>query len=101
MDHDEEDKEQMEEVDAEDYAKGGIKARTWWKYLHAGSSVIGLFFLVLDMLLSQILCSGSDYFANVWTQQEFLRIHNQTNVLTSNECIYIYGALIISVIVVS
>lgn len=86
---------------AEEQAEGGVSGRVWWEYYRAGSSILGLSFMVFVMLLSQVVCSGSDYFANIWTQQEYLRSMNQTTMLTTNECLYIYGALIIGVVVVS
>lgn len=56
--------------------------------------------MVFVMLLSQIVCSGSDYFVNIWTQQEYLRSINETTTLTTYECLYIYGALIVGVVIV-
>lgn len=86
---------------AEDQAKGGVSGRVWWEYFHAGSSLCGLIFLTLILLLSQMVCSGSDYFVNIWTQEEYLRSINKPTTFTTYECLYIYGALIIAVVVMT
>lgn len=85
---------------AEEQAEGGVSGRVWWEYFRAGSSLMGFSFMVFVMLMSQVVCSGSDYFVNIWTQQEYLRSENQTTILTTYECLYIYGALIIGVVIV-
>lgn len=86
---------------AEEQAEGGVSGRVWWEYFRAGSTLMGFSFMVFVMLMSQVVCSGSDYFVNIWTQQEYLRSTNQTTMFTTYECLYIYGALIIGVVVVS
>ena len=86
---------------AEEQAEGGVSGRVWLEYFRAGSSLMGFSFMVFVMLVSQVVCSGSDYFVNIWTQQEYLRSTNQTTILTTYECLYIYGVLIIGVVVVS
>ncbi|XP_036327746.1 multidrug resistance-associated protein 4-like isoform X1 [Rhagoletis pomonella] len=86
---------------AEDQAKGGVSGRVWWEYFHAGSSLCGLIFMTIVMLMSQVVCSGSDYFVNIWTQQEYLRSLSKPTTFTTFECLYIYGALIIAVVVMT
>ncbi|XP_054082256.1 ATP-binding cassette sub-family C member 4 [Zeugodacus cucurbitae] len=86
---------------AEDQAKGGVSGRVWWEYFRAGSSLCGLIFMVCVMLLSQVICSGSDYFVNIWTQQEYLRSLSRPTTFTTLECLYIYGALIIGVVLMT
>lgn len=86
---------------AEDQAKGGVSGRVWWEYFRAGCSVCGLIFMTCVMLLSQVICSGSDYFVNIWTQQEYLRSLSKPTIFTTSECLYIYGALIVAVVLVS
>ncbi|XP_004519652.1 multidrug resistance-associated protein 4 [Ceratitis capitata] len=86
---------------AEDQAKGGVSGRVWWEYFRAGSGVCGLIFMTAVMLLSQVVCSGSDYFVNIWTQQEYLRSIDEPTNFTTFECLYIYGALIIGVVVMT
>lgn len=57
--------------------------------------------MVLVMILSQVVCSGSDYFVNIWSQQEYLRSIHKPTIFTTEQCLYIYGALILFVILVS
>nr|XP_013101686.1 unnamed protein product [Stomoxys calcitrans]XP_013101693.1 unnamed protein product [Stomoxys calcitrans]XP_013101700.1 unnamed protein product [Stomoxys calcitrans] len=85
----------------EEQAEGGVSGRVWWEYFRAGSTLMGFSFMVFVMLLSQVVCSGSDFFVNIWTQQEYLRSNNETTILTTYECLYIYGALIIGVVVMT
>jgi len=89
------------QANAESQAKGGVSGRVWWEYFRAGSSLSGLIFMVLVMLLSQVVCSGSDFFVNIWTEQEYRRSIGAPTTFTTNECLYIYGALIIAVVIVS
>ncbi|XP_058974144.1 ATP-binding cassette sub-family C member 4 isoform X2 [Musca domestica] len=96
----ERDESESKEMD-EEQADGGVSARVWMEYFRAGSTLFGFSFMVFVMLLSQVVCSGSDYFVNIWTQQEYLRSVNETTVLTTFECLYIYGALIIGVVVMT
>ncbi|KAM7362920.1 CF transmembrane conductance regulator isoform 2-T6 [Cochliomyia hominivorax] len=86
---------------AEEQAEGGVSGRVWLEYFRAGSSFMGFSFMVFVMLMSQLVCSGSDYFVNIWTQQEYLLSNNQTTVLSTYECLYIYGALIIGVVIMT
>ncbi|XP_049304937.1 ATP-binding cassette sub-family C member 4 isoform X3 [Bactrocera dorsalis] len=86
---------------AEDQAKGVVSGRVWWEYFRAGSSVCGLVFMTCVMLLSQVVCSGSDYFVNIWTQQEYLRSLSKPTTFTTFECLYIYGALIVAVVLLT
>lgn len=83
---------------AEDQAEGGVSARVWMSYFRAGASVSSLCVLVFVMILSQVVCSGSDYFVNVWTQQEFLRTAKKPTMFTTHECLLIYGCLILLVV---
>ncbi|XP_037945079.1 multidrug resistance-associated protein 4 [Teleopsis dalmanni] len=91
----------IDDDNAEDQAKGGVSAHVWKEYFSAGSTLIGFSFMVFIMLFSQIVCSGSDYFVNIWTEQEYLRSQNQTTTLTTTECLYIYGALIVGVVIMT
>ncbi|XP_017485264.1 PREDICTED: multidrug resistance-associated protein 4-like [Rhagoletis zephyria] len=85
----------------EDQAKGGVSGRVWWEYFHAGSNLCGLILMTIFMLMSQVVCSGSDYFVNIWTQQEYLRSLSKPTTFTTFECLYIYGVLIIAVILMT
>uniref|UniRef100_A0A1B0C2A7 ABC transporter domain-containing protein n=1 Tax=Glossina palpalis gambiensis TaxID=67801 RepID=A0A1B0C2A7_9MUSC len=92
--------EGFQKMQTEKQASGGVSLRVWNAYFRAGSTFVGLSFMVFVMLLSQIVCSGSDYFVNIWTQQEYLRSINETTFLTTYECLDIYGALIVGVVIV-
>ncbi|XP_043864283.1 ATP-binding cassette sub-family C member 4 isoform X2 [Drosophila mojavensis] len=83
---------------AETQATGGVSARVFLEYFKAGSSLLGIGFMVCIMLLSQIVFSGSDYFSNFWTQQEHLRSQSEPTSLSTYECMYIYGGLILGVV---
>ncbi|XP_030376299.1 multidrug resistance-associated protein 4 [Scaptodrosophila lebanonensis] len=86
---------------AEAQAAGGVSGRVWYEYFHAGSTFFSFSFMVFIMLLSQVVCSSSDYFANIWTQQEYQRSQGQPTLFTTYECMYIYGALIIGVVIMT
>ncbi|XP_064554775.1 ATP-binding cassette sub-family C member 4-like isoform X2 [Drosophila montana] len=85
----------------ETQATGVISSRVWYEYFQAGSSWLSFSFMVFTMLLSQLVCSGSDYFSNVWTQQERLRSQGEPTNLTTYTCMYIYGALILGVVIMT
>ncbi|KAL7728494.1 hypothetical protein ACLKA6_012509 [Drosophila palustris] len=94
---DDEDEEEL----AEAQASGGVSGRVWYEYFRAGSTFLSFSFMVCIMLLSQVVCSSSDYFANIWTQQEHLRSQEEPTSFTTFECMYIYGGLIIAVVVMT
>lgn len=52
------------------------------------------------MIFSQVIVSCNDYFVNFWTQQEEIRSNGGNAILTTEQCLYVYGALIIGVIIV-
>ncbi|EDV92547.1 ATP-binding cassette sub-family C member 4 [Drosophila grimshawi] len=86
---------------AETQATGGVSASVWFEYFEAGSSLLGFSFMVCIMLLSQAVCSGSDYFSNIWAQQERLRNQGGLTFFTTYECMYIYGVLIVGVVIMT
>ncbi|KAH8383276.1 hypothetical protein KR009_007659 [Drosophila setifemur] len=90
-----------EEALAEAQASGGISPRVWYEYFHAGSTLISFSFMAFVMLMSQVVCSSSDFFANIWTQQEHQRSQGEVTSFTTFECMYIYGALIIAVVIMT
>lgn len=92
--------EEQDEL-AEAQASGGISARVWYEYFHAGSTFLSFSFMVCIMLLSQVVCSSSDYFSNIWAQQEYQRSQGKPTSFTTYECMYIYGGLIIMVVVMT
>lgn len=84
----------------EEQADGGISLKVWKRYFRAGASVFLLFILILVLILSQVVTSGSDYFVNYWTQMEFRRSSNESIAFTTEEYLYMYGFLIIGVTIV-
>lgn len=93
-------KEDIYDQDAEEQADGGVSFRVWRKYFGAGGSICMLTFTTFIMIFSQVVVSCNDYFVNFWTQQEEIRLNGGNPLLTTNQCLYIYGALIIGVVVV-
>ncbi|KAM8705738.1 hypothetical protein ACLKA7_010097 [Drosophila subpalustris] len=86
---------------AETQATGGISSRVWYEYFSAGSTFLSFSFMVCIMLLSQVVCSSSDYFANFWTQQEHLRFQGEPTRFSTYECMYIFGGLIVGVVIMT
>ncbi|XP_017873148.1 PREDICTED: multidrug resistance-associated protein 4, partial [Drosophila arizonae] len=86
---------------AETQGSGSISPRVWYEYFHAGSTCLGFSFMVCVMLMSQVVCSCSDFFANIWTQEEHRRSQGEATSVSTFECIYIYGALIIGVVIMT
>ncbi|KAH8336344.1 hypothetical protein KR059_002930 [Drosophila kikkawai] len=101
LDSSQQDEEVDEEALAEAQASGGIHPRVWYEYFHAGSTLISFSFMVFVMIMSQVVCSSSDFFANIWTQQEHQRSQGEATSFTTFECLYIYGALIIAVVIMT
>ncbi|XP_034488877.1 multidrug resistance-associated protein 4-like [Drosophila innubila] len=93
--------DKVEDEMAEAQASGGVSGRVWYEYFRAGSTLLSFSFMVCIMLLSQVVCSSSDYFSNIWTQQEHLRSQGESTSFTTFECMYIYGGLIIAVVVMT
>lgn len=90
-----------DDLNREEQADGGVSLRVWKKYFGAGGNICTLLTLIFVLIFSQIVTSGSDYFVNYFTQQEDLRLINVATDLTQHQCLYIYGLLILGVIVVS
>lgn len=88
-------------AEEEEQADGGISLRVWRRYFRAGASVLSLFILILVLISSQVVTSGSDYFVNYWTQMEFRRLSMEQIPYTTEEYLYMYGFLIIGVTIVS
>lgn len=86
--------------DEEEQADGGVSFRVWKIYFSSGGSGCTLISLVLMLILSQVVTSGSDYFVNYFTQQETLRLEDRPATLTTAQCLYIFGALIVLVVLV-
>lgn len=90
----------MFDQDAEEQADGGVSLRVWRKYFRAGGTWFTLTLTAFIMIFSQVVVSCNDYFVNFWTQQEEIRSKGGYPLLTTSECLYIYGALIIGVVIV-
>lgn len=85
---------------AEEQKEGGQDFRVWRKYFGSGGNCLTLTIFGIVLVTSQIVTSSSDYFVNYWTQQEQLKEHSG-NTLTTEQCVWIYGILILGVIFVS
>lgn len=70
-------------------------------YFRAGASVPVLVTIVIFIIFSQIVTSGSDYFVTFWTNQEFLRLLGEPTVFSTVDGLYIYGFLILAVVLVT
>lgn len=93
-------KEDIYDQDAEEQADGGVSIRVWRKYFGAGGTLFTLTLTVFIMIFSQVVVSCNDYFVNFWTQQEEIRSKGGDTMLTTTQCLYVYGALIIGVVIV-
>lgn len=89
------------EMEAEEQAASGVPIRAAKTYFLAGANWCGLVLLIFVMIFSQCVTSGSDYFVNYWTQQEFKRVQGESVPFTKREYLYMYGMLILGVIFVS
>lgn len=76
-------------------------AKVFVEYFRAGASIPALLCFMLFLVFSQVVTSGSDYFINIWTNQEFLRTQNEETFFTTNQGLYIYGTLIVAVVMVT
>lgn len=75
--------------------------KVFWQYFRAGANVPALIFIVIFLLFSQLVTSGSDYFVTFWTNQEFLRLLGEKTLFTTTDGLYIYGFLILAVVAVT
>ena len=85
----------------EEQAEGGIAWLVWKSYFTAGNNICFLIFTVLVLILSQVVTSGSDYFVTFWTHQEYLRLIKEATLFSTIDGLWLYGILIIGVIIVS
>ena len=90
----------FDDPDAEEQADGGVSLRVWRKYFSAGGSFSVLMLTTFVMIFSQVVVSSNDYFVNFWTQQEEIKSNGKDALLTTSQCLYIYGALVIGLLVV-
>jgi ATP-binding cassette, subfamily C (CFTR/MRP), member 4 len=75
--------------------------RVFWQYFRAGASVCALLSIVVFLLFSQLVTSGSDYFVTFWTNQELIRLRGEDTVFSTTDGLYIYGFLILAVVAVT
>lgn len=73
----------------------------FWRYFRAGANTSILLSFLLFLLFSQLVTSGSDYFVTFWTSQELIQLEGGDPAFTTMEGLYLYGFLIIAVIVVT
>ena len=90
-----------EQAVAEDQGQGCVKASVWWAYFHAGNNICGLIYITFILLISQAICSGADYFVNIYTKIVFMDAHHREVWIDENLCLIIYSVLIMSAIFVS
>lgn len=73
--------------------------KIFYEYFRAGANVPILLFLLIFLLFSQFVTSACDYFIKIYTNQELLRLHHEETLFTTKEGLYIYGFLIVAVVV--
>lgn len=89
-----------DQADAEEQAEGSVPLRAFKKYFLAGTNYCGILIIILVMLFSLAVTSGTDYFVNYWTHQEYKRLHGEQVPFTQMQYLYIYGVLIVALIFV-
>ncbi|KAM7349634.1 ATP-binding cassette sub-family C member 4-like isoform 2-T2 [Cochliomyia hominivorax] len=87
-----------DQIVLEEQGKGCVKANIWWAYFHAGNSICGLIFMTIILFLSQAVCSGADYFVNIYTKIVFMDNNKQDAPISENICLIIYSILIVAAI---
>lgn len=75
--------------------------KVFYEYFRAGATLPILLFLILFLIFSQFMTSACDYFLKIFTNQELLRLHNEETFFTTKEGLYIYGFLILAVVIVT
>jgi ABC-type multidrug transport system fused ATPase/permease subunit len=87
-----------------DEEKSETKIDFWnvfYEYFRAGASIPILLFIIIFLLFSQVVTSGSDFFVTFWTNQELLRLNGEDTLFSTTDGLYIYGFLILAVIAVT
>lgn len=87
-------------MDFEEQNASGLPLRACRKYFLAGANCFSLLLVVFVLIFSQVITSGSDYFINYWTQQEYNRAHGIAVPYSSYDYLYMYTGLIITVVIV-
>lgn len=75
--------------------------KVFWQYFRAGANLFVLVAIVVFLLFSQLVTSGSDYFVTFWTNQEFIRLLGEPTAFSTTDGLIIYGFLIIAVVAVT
>lgn len=75
--------------------------KVFFEYFRAGATIPVLLFLILFLIFSQFITSACDYFIKIYTSQELLRLQDEETLFTTTEGLYVYGFLIVAVIVVT
>lgn len=75
--------------------------KVFWQYFRAGASLCVLISIVIFLLFSQLVTSGSDYFVTFWTNQEFVRLLGEPTAFSTTDGLIIYGLLIVAVVAVT
>lgn len=75
--------------------------KVFTQYFRAGASLFVLFAIVIFMLFSQAVTSGSDLFVTFWTSQEFIRLMGKPTLFSTTDGLIIYGFLILAVVIVT
>lgn len=75
--------------------------KVFWQYFRAGASLLILIGIVIFLLFSQLITSGSDYFVTIWTHQEYIRLLGEDTLFSTTDGLYIYGFLILAVVTVT
>lgn len=91
---------EQDQVDAEEQAEGSVPWRAFTKYFLAGTNWCGIFVIIFVMLFSLCVTSGTDYFVNYWTFQEYKRLHGEHVPFTQFQYLGVYAVLIIGLIFV-
>ncbi|XP_015835557.1 probable multidrug resistance-associated protein lethal(2)03659 [Tribolium castaneum] len=104
----------------EQRGSGNVSGKIYKSYMKAGGSIFSSFICISLFVLAQLGASGTDYFLSFWVNLEQDRLKNNETILTSAEindtyykeefrelfftsenCMYIYTALIIFIIVMT
>lgn len=91
---------EQDQADAEEQAEGSVPWRAFTKYFLAGTNWCGIFLITFVMLFSLCVTSGTDYFVNYWTFQEYKRLHGEQVPYTQFQYLGVYAVLIIGLIFV-
>ena len=83
---DNKDNEKVEHKNKEVSKVGSINAKFYWKYVHAGTSIVGVVILVISTLITHGLFRFADAWLGVWTSNDVLsQMSNLTLYKEENE----------------